>query len=134
MQLPAPVWLDERATLRDVASAMAAASVSAVIVGGDAAIVTERDVVCAVARGEVPGTPAVDLATHETAQFPGDGPVLGALAEMLHAGLRHLVIVDRGGVPCAVLPLSAAAAFVLDLAEVPSWVSALRVVLRVEDR
>jgi signal-transduction protein with cAMP-binding, CBS, and nucleotidyltransferase domain len=133
MRLPRPVWLDDRATLRDVASMMATASVSAVIVGQDAAIVTERDLVCAVARGDGAGTPAVELATHETARYPDDGPVVGALAEMLHAGLRHLVIVDRGGVPCAVLPLSAAAAFVLDLAEVPSWVSALRVVLRVED-
>lgn len=134
MQLPRPVWLDEHATLRDVASTMASSSVSAVIVGRDGAIVTERDLVCAVARGDAPVTPAVEVATHETAQFPEDGPVVGALAEMLHAGLRHLVIVDRRGVPSAVLPLSAAAAFVLDLAEVPSWISALRVVLRVEDR
>lgn len=134
MRLPRPVWLDEHATIQDVATVMVAASVSAVIVGRDAAIVTERDLVCALARGDAAATPAVELATRDTARFPDDGPVVGALAEMLHVGLRHLVIVDRDGVPCAVLPLSAAAAFVLDLAEIPSWLSALRVVLRVEER
>jgi CBS domain-containing protein len=133
MRLPPAVWLDEDATLHDVARIMTTASVSAVIVGRDAAIVTERDVVCAVARGERPEAPATALATHETARFPDDGPVVAALAEMLHGGLRHLVVVDGEGVPCAVLPLSAAAAFVLDLAEIPSWLSALRVVLRVEE-
>jgi signal-transduction protein with cAMP-binding, CBS, and nucleotidyltransferase domain len=133
MQLPSPVWVDEHASLQDVAQIMATASVSAVIVGRDAAIVTERDLVCAVARGDAPETPAVDVATHHTTRFPTDGPAVGALAEMLHAGLRHLVIVGGDGVPCAVLPLSAAAAFVLDLAEIPSWLSALRIVLRVEE-
>jgi signal-transduction protein with cAMP-binding, CBS, and nucleotidyltransferase domain len=133
MQLPLPVWLDDRSSLQDVARIMASASVSAVIVGPDAAIVTERDLVCAAARGDAPETPAVDVATHDTSRFPADGPAVGALAEMLHAGVRHLIIIDGDGVPCAVLPLSAAAAFVLDLAEIPSWLSALRIVLRVEE-
>jgi signal-transduction protein with cAMP-binding, CBS, and nucleotidyltransferase domain len=133
MQLPGPVWLDEHATLQDVARMMASAGASAVIVGVDAAIVTERDVVCALANGEPADTRASDVATHDTARFPEDGPVVAALAEMLHLGVRHLVVVNRGGRPTAVLPLSAAAAFVLEAAPMPTWVSALRVVLRLDE-
>lgn len=133
MRLPPPVWLDEHATLQDVARMMASVAVSAVMVGRDAAIITERDVVCALARGDAPETPAVDVATHETARFPQRGAVVSALAQMLHAGVRHLVVVDDVGVPCAVLPLSAAAAFVLEAAPAPTWVSALRIVLRVDE-
>jgi signal-transduction protein with cAMP-binding, CBS, and nucleotidyltransferase domain len=133
MRLPPPVWLDEHATLLDVARMMASESVSAVIVGRDAAIVTERDVVCAVADNASPNARAVDIATHGVAHFPEGGTVVAALAEMLQLGVRHLVIVDPLGVPRAVLPLSAAAAFVLEAAPVPTWVSALRVVLRVDE-
>jgi CBS domain-containing protein len=134
LRLPPPVWLDEHATLGDVARTMTAACVSAVIVGRDAAIVTERDLVGALARGEAADTPATGIATHDTTRYPEDAPVVGALAEMLHAGLRHLVVVDADGLPCAVLPLSAAAASVLDIADAPSWLSALRIVLRIEER
>jgi signal-transduction protein with cAMP-binding, CBS, and nucleotidyltransferase domain len=134
MRLPPPVWLDDNATVGDVARVMVTGCVSAVIIGRDAAIVTERDLVCALARGEATDARAATVATHDTTRFPDDGPVVGALAEMLHAGLRHLVVVDADGVPCAVLPLSAAAAYVLDASEIPTWLSALRVVLRVEDR
>jgi signal-transduction protein with cAMP-binding, CBS, and nucleotidyltransferase domain len=133
MRLPPPVWLDEHATLQDVARMMESAAVSAVIVGRDAAIVTERDVVCALARENAPDTPAVEIATHDAERFPEGGAVVGALAEMLHAGVRHLVIVDADGTPCAVLSLSAAAAFVLNASPVPTWVSALRIVLRVDE-
>jgi signal-transduction protein with cAMP-binding, CBS, and nucleotidyltransferase domain len=127
------VWLDEQTTLSDVARAMVATNVSAVIVGPDGAIVTERDVVRALADGEAADARVVNLATHDTIRFPEEGPVVGALAEMLRRGLRHMIVVATDGLPCAVLPLSAAAAFVLDASQVPSWVSALRVVLRVED-
>jgi signal-transduction protein with cAMP-binding, CBS, and nucleotidyltransferase domain len=133
LRLPAPVWLGEQATLADVARVMVTANVSAVIVGPDGAIVTERDVVRALADGEAADALVVNLATHDTIRFPEQGPVVGALAEMLRRGLRHLIVVGTDGLPCAVLPLSAAAAVVLDASEVPSWVSALRVVLRVGD-
>jgi signal-transduction protein with cAMP-binding, CBS, and nucleotidyltransferase domain len=133
MGLPPPVWLDDHATMQDVARMMMGEGVSAVIVGGDAAIVTERDIVCALARGEAPDTPAADVATHDSIRFPDRGAAVSALAEMLHTGVRHLVVVDDAGLPCAVLSLGAAAAFVLDAAPVPTWVSALRVVLRVDD-
>jgi CBS domain-containing protein len=133
MRLPRPVWLDEHATLLDVARMMDRASVSAVIVGRDAAIVTERDLVCALANGRDSSTRATDVASHDVARYPESGPVVGALAEMLQVGVRHLVIVDATGAPCAVLPLSAAAAFVLDAAPMPTWISALRIVLRVDD-
>ena len=133
MRLPAPVWLDEHATLEDVARMMSTAGVSAVIIGRDAAIITERDLVCAMANGEPTGVRAVDVATRDAVRFPAEAPVVAALAEMLQIGLRHLVIVGPNNLPCAVLPLSAAAAVVLEAARIPTWLSALRIVLRVEE-
>lgn len=133
LRLPSPVWLDEHATLLDVARMMTAAGVSAVIVGRDAAIVTERDLVCALARDEPSDLPATDLATHDAVRCPVSLPVVSALAEMLQTGHRHVVVVDQDDVPLAVLTLAAAAAEVLAAAEVPTWLSALRIVLRVEE-
>ncbi len=130
--LPPPVWLDDRASLQDVARRMCDAGVSAVIIGPDAAIVTEHDVVRALAAGEAPGTPALAYASAEILSLPGDASVAHTLAAMLHAGVRHVVIVDATGLPSAVLPLSAAAAFVLDATVIPNWLAALRIVLRVE--
>jgi len=132
MLLPPPVWLDDHVSLHDVARIMCDAAVSAVIIGPHAAIVTERDVVRALAAGEAPDAPALHYASPETLRVPGAASVAQALAAMLHAGVRHVVIVDAAGVPSAVLPLSAAAAVVLDATAMPNWLSALRIVLRVE--
>jgi signal-transduction protein with cAMP-binding, CBS, and nucleotidyltransferase domain len=132
MRLPPPLWLDEQASLRDVARMMCGAAVSAVIVGHEAAIVTERDIVRALADGEPPDAPALLSASPGMLSVPNTTPVVDALATMLHAGVRHVVVVDAAGVPCAVLPLAAAAAVILEAASTPSWLSALRVVLRVE--
>ncbi len=132
MLLPPPVWLDDRVTLQDVARRMCDDAVSAVIVGPDAAIVTERDVVRALAAGEAPGASAREYASSETLSLPAVASVTHALAAMLDAGVRHVVIVDAAGIPSAVLPLSAAAAVVLDATVIPNWLSALRIVLRVE--
>ncbi len=132
MRLPVPVWLDEHATLRDVARMMCGSGVSAVIIGREAAIVTERDIVRALADGESPDDLAAPSASPAPISVPSHAPVVSALAVMLHAGVRHVVVVDAAGAPRAVLPLAAAAAVVLDLSETPSWLSALRIVLRVE--
>jgi signal-transduction protein with cAMP-binding, CBS, and nucleotidyltransferase domain len=134
LQLAPPVWLDEHATLLDVARMMTSAGVSVVIVGRDAAIVTERDLVRALACDRAHDVLAVQVATHDTLRCPPSRSVVGALAEMLQSGLRHLVIVDPCGVPSAVLTLGAAAAAVLEASAVPTWLSALRIVLRVEER
>jgi CBS domain-containing protein len=130
--LPPPVWLDERASLHHVARTMCEAAVSAVIIGPGAAIVTERDVVRALAAGETPDAPALAYSSSGILSLSGEASVAHALAAMLDAGVRHIVIVDAAGVPSAVLPLSAAAAVVLDATVIPNWLSALRIVLRVE--
>ena len=132
IRLPPPLWLDDEATVRDVAGIMCRAGISAVIIGPDASIVTERDVVRALAEGDVPDAAAIRFASAGTLTVGLATPVVDALARMLHAGVRHAVVVDALGVPCAVLPLAAAAAVVLDASDVPNWLSALRIVLRLE--
>ncbi|MFI5054051.1 MAG: CBS domain-containing protein, partial [Acidimicrobiia bacterium] len=112
--LSPPVWLDDDATIRDAAQAMDTHAVSAVIVGPHGAIVTERDVVRAVAAGQSTSMRAAPIASPATITAPADANPLDALREMLIHGVRHLVIVDANGRPCAVLPLAGAAAASLE--------------------
>jgi signal-transduction protein with cAMP-binding, CBS, and nucleotidyltransferase domain len=132
IRLPALIWLDDHATVRDVARMMCNASVSAVIIGERAEIVTERDLVRALAEGVDPESAAALIASPDVLTVPDTTSVVTALAAMLHAGVRHVVVIDPAGVPCAVLPLAAAAAAVLGETDIPSWLTALRIVLRVE--
>jgi signal-transduction protein with cAMP-binding, CBS, and nucleotidyltransferase domain len=131
LHLRPPVWLDEDATLGDVARAMDRAAVSAIIIGPAAAIVTEHDIVHAVAANDAPGTAAMAVASEQTICLADTATALDALATMLRCGVRHLVILDRAGVPCGVLPIAVAAAAIFSAADVPEWLAALRVVLRV---
>jgi CBS domain-containing protein len=92
-----------RHTLREACRLMAERNVGAVIVVDDElpgpGIVTERDVLRAVARGADPDeTPVSEVMTFEarTASLSWDLDV--AAAEMVTGGFRHLVVVDdRGG-------------------------------------
>jgi CBS domain-containing protein len=131
--LRSPVWLDDDATVRDAALAMETHQVSAVIIGPRGAIVTERDVVRAVAAGQSTAMRAAPMASPATITASEHASPLDALVTMLIHGVRHLVIVDEHGQACALLPIAAAAAAALDRADSPTWLSALQVVLRVED-
>jgi signal-transduction protein with cAMP-binding, CBS, and nucleotidyltransferase domain len=131
LHLRPPVWLDEDASLGEVARAMDRAGVSAIIIGPAAAIVTEHDIVHAVAADHDPHTAATSVASDHTICLADSATALEALATMLRYGVRHLVILDRAGVPCGVLPIAVAAAAIFSRSDVPEWLAALRVVLRV---
>jgi signal-transduction protein with cAMP-binding, CBS, and nucleotidyltransferase domain len=131
LHLRPPVWLEEDATLGEVARAMDRAGVSAIILGPAAAIVTEHDIVRAVATDHDPRTAATRVANDDTICLADSATALEALATMLRYGVRHLVILDRAGVPCGVLPIAVAAAAIFSHSDVPEWLAALRVVLRV---
>ena len=90
-------------TLREASRAMASRRVGAVVVvdpdGEGAGILTERDVLVALAEGVDPDTETV--AAHLTADivYAAPGWTLEQAAEaMLRGGFRHLVVLDEGEV------------------------------------
>ena len=88
-------------TLGDAASAMADRGVGAVVVlegGSIAAILTERDVMKAVAAGKDGSAPVAEWMTrHPDTIEPGD-TTDHAAALMIHGGFRHLPVVEDGKV------------------------------------
>ncbi len=86
-------------TLGDAASAMADRGVGAVVVlegGSIAAILTERDVMKAVAAGKDGGAPVTEWMTrHPDTIEPGD-TTDHAASLMIHGGFRHLPVVEDG--------------------------------------
>jgi CBS domain-containing protein len=89
------------ATLGEAATAMSERGVGAVVVlEGDAiaAILTERDVMKAVAVGKDGGVPVTEWMTrHPETIEPTDTTDLAA-SLMIHGGFRHLPVVDGGKV------------------------------------
>ena len=89
------------ASLGDAASAMAERGVGAVVVLEDetiAAILTERDVLKAVAAGLDGSAPVSDWMTrHPDTIEPGD-TTDHAASLMIHGGFRHLPVVEEGKV------------------------------------
>jgi CBS domain-containing protein len=88
-------------TLGDAASAMAERGVGAVVVlegGSIAAILTERDVMKAVAAGKDGSAPVAEWMTrHPDTIEPGD-TTDHAASLMIHGGFRHLPVVEEGTV------------------------------------
>ncbi len=96
---PVQVWPD--ATLRDIAELLERDQIGAVLVrGGDGAsgIVSERDLVRAVAEGADPDTErADDFMTYEIVSVDAATPVLQVARMMLEGEIRHLPVHDGEG-------------------------------------
>src|SRR5262245_50337415 len=89
------------ATLRDAAAAMAERGVGAVVVlEGDAiaAILTERDVMKAVAAGKDGGAPVAEWMTRYPETIEPEDSTDHAASLMIHGGFRHLPVVAGGKV------------------------------------
>jgi CBS domain-containing protein len=87
------------APLEDVAKRMVSRDVGAALVTeGERlmGIVTERDVLRAVARGIDEGTLVADLMTPEPETMEPDESIQHAATLMIHGGFRHLPIVEGG--------------------------------------
>jgi CBS domain-containing protein len=85
--------------LEDVAKRMVSRDVGAALVTeGERlmGIVTERDVLRAVARGIDEGTLVADLMTPEPETMEPDESIQHAATLMIHGGFRHLPIVEGG--------------------------------------
>ena len=89
------------ATLGDAASAMAERGVGAVVVLEDdaiAAILTERDVMKAVADGQDGGAPVTEWMTRHPDTIEPHDTTDHAASLMIHGGFRHLPVVEAGKV------------------------------------
>ena len=96
---PTVVTVGPTHTLRQVAQSMAARKVGAAVVSDPDAdgpgILTERDVLEAVAQGQDPETePAAEHLTREAVVAAPDWPLLQAAQAMLAGGFRHLVVCE----------------------------------------
>ena len=86
-------------TLRQVAQAMASRKVGAAVVHDPDAdgpgILTERDMLEAIAQGQDPDTePAAEHLTREAVVAAPEWPLLQAAQTMLKGGFRHLVVCE----------------------------------------
>jgi CBS domain-containing protein len=91
--------LDADAKLGDAAKRMAERVVGAVVVlEGErlAGILTERDILKAVATGYEPDSQVSDWMTRNPEPIESDDTTDHAAALMIHGGFRHLPVVDAG--------------------------------------
>ncbi len=93
--------VDLDATVADTARAMVAKNVGALVIGNDsppAALVSERDIVRAVAAGMDPDTvPAVEVASTKLVWCDADSTIDEVATQMMDRYIRH-VLVERDGV------------------------------------
>src|SRR6266581_2694977 len=88
--------VDATATLTEAAAQMDGRQVGAALVmNGEhlSGILTERDILHAVATGQVEGTRVGSWMTHDPTSIGPDEPPGPAAALMLHGGFRHLPVV-----------------------------------------
>jgi CBS domain-containing protein len=99
--------VDATATLTEAASMMDARRVGAALVlNGDrlSGILTERDILRAVATGQVEGTTVGAWMTPDPETVGPDERPAHAAAVMLHGGFRHLPVLD-GETPIAIISI-----------------------------
>src|SRR3954465_11415688 len=89
--------VDPHLTLHDAAARMSERGVgAALVISNDhvAGILTERDVLRAVATGGVDGTHVAAWMTRDPGPGDGGGSAGQAAAVMIHGGFRHLPVVE----------------------------------------
>ena len=107
--------LEQETALVDAANAMTARRVGAVLIvagGRLTGILTERDVLRAVASGDVGGQVA-DWMTRGPETIDADESTQQAGVVMIHGGFRHLPVLD-GGAPCGIVSIRDLMRVVLD--------------------
>ena len=95
------VTVEASATLGDAATRMAERAVGAAVVlegEGVAAILTERDVLRAVAAGKDGSAPVSEWMTRHPDTIEPDDTTDHAASLMIHGGFRHLPVVEAGKV------------------------------------
>ena len=125
------VVVHEQATLEAAAQAMLRSRTPAVLVGGRNAILTEHDIVRAVARGDAPRAAVAPFATPDPVTIDPCATALEAIDTMMRYGHRVLVVHD-GRESIGFVSLLDTCAALLAHRDVPTWLTGLRVALRVE--
>lgn len=101
MSTPA-ITAEPQATLREVAAVLRDADIGAVVVlvpGRPLAVISERDIVRALADGADPDAIwAADVVTEEPRYVTPSHPVPRLAEEMLAAGIRHMPVVEENEV------------------------------------
>ena len=98
--------IEQQTTLVDAAAAMTARRVGAILIvsgGRLTGILTERDVLRAVASGDIGGHVA-DWMTRGPETVDADESTQQAGVVMIHGGFRHLPVLD-GGTPCGIVSI-----------------------------
>lgn len=126
--MPTPC-VSSRATLLEVAETMRRERVSAVLVDGGAAMVTERDLVRAFEVGASTDDVVDDVATWQPLRVPGDVSVTDATALMLNADVDHLVVDLPGST--GVVALRNVAAVLLQAVDPHLWLTSMRVAIHI---
>ena len=127
LPLQPPLRVAPEATLTAVARCMREADTSAVLVGQDGdAIVTERDLVRALAAGLPADAPVGSVSMHHPVAVSVHATVVEAAATMLERTVRHLVVVDDDGEVAGMVSIRAALAVLLNAADHAAWVVELR--------
>ncbi|MCI4456015.1 MAG: CBS domain-containing protein [Sulfolobus sp.] len=118
-----PVTAGLNATLSEVASLMKENDVGSVIItegNKPVGIITERDLVYAVADGLSPETPVTKVMSYDPVKVRQDEDVSSALSLMVSRNIRHLVVVNDEGDLVGVISskdmLKAVGSIALDLA------------------
>ena len=97
---PQVTWVAPDTDLVDVASALTIESIGAVVVGahgGLRGILSERDVVHAVAAGrDLKATRAIDIASTELVWCDANAPIADVATEMMERYVRHVLVEDAG--------------------------------------
>jgi acetyl-CoA synthetase len=119
------VTVEAAATLGEIATAMREARVSAVLIDGGDAVVTERDLVRAFEAGLDRDEAAAMVATIHPVRVPADITVMEAAAIMLNQEVRHLVVAHPDGV-FTVLSLREVVAVLLQAVDPHIWLASLR--------
>ncbi|AOL16361.1 histidine kinase [Sulfolobus sp. A20] len=95
-----PISASNRASIREVAQIMKKENISSVIITSDAkpiGIVTERDIVRAVADGLSYDSPIETIMTKGLIMVTPDKDVTEALLIMYQNNIRHLVVINEKG-------------------------------------
>ncbi len=104
IDLRPPVRIARTASIAEAAGAMEREAVSSVLLGDHPAwLVSERDLIGAMASGLDADEPAADVATRSPLWVTTTTTVADAAAMMAHHCVQHLIVIGADGVPVGVL-------------------------------
>ena len=117
-----PLYVGADWTLQSVAEAMREANVSAVLVGPDQAIVTERDLTRALNAGLGSQDQVIAVCVTDLIYLDEDTSVVQAAADMLHHEIRHLLLRNWRGQITGIVSLRDVLGVLVDAMDPAVWV------------